>query len=61
MVYNVDNGTFDRYKVSKPFADIVRSSDTSGLITGIALTSLLKFVENGLFGASRMHLDAAVT
>ena len=35
-----------------PFLEVIRSEDTSGPITGIALTSLSKFLSYGLVGTT---------
>lgn len=36
-------------QVVLPFVEVIRSEETGGLITGMALTSLQKFVEAGMF------------
>ena len=42
-----------------PFLEVVRSEDTSGPITGIALTSLSKFLSYGLVGTTCSESAAA--
>ena len=42
-----------------PFLEVIRSEDTSGPITGIALTSLSKFLSYGLVGTSSSDNAAA--
>lgn len=36
----------------RPFLEVVRSEDTTGPITGLALTSVNKFLSYGLLGKS---------
>lgn len=38
----------------RPFLEVVRSEDTTGPITGLALTSVNKFLSHGLIGKKRM-------
>lgn len=39
----------------RPFLEVVRSEDTTGPITGLALTSVNKFLVYGLISKSRWH------
>lgn len=43
-------GTMDAITFLKPFCDIIQSDDTTGPITGMAITSLDKFLAYGLIG-----------
>lgn len=42
--------TMDAITFLKPFCDIIQSDDTTGPITGMAITSLDKFLAYGLIG-----------
>lgn len=39
----------------RPFLEVVRSEDTTGPITGLALTSVNKFLSYGLIGKKSQH------
>ena len=51
--------TLDPNVFLSPFLEVVRSEDTSGPITGIALTSLSKFLSYGLVGTTCSESAAA--
>ena len=51
--------TLDPNVFLSPFLEVIRSEDTSGPITGIALTSLSKFLSYGLVGTACSESAAA--
>ena len=51
--------TLDPNVFLSPFLEVIRSEDTSGPITGIALTSLSKFLSYGLVGTTCSESAAA--
>lgn len=51
---------FDRLELIRPFVAAIRSEETSGPITGAALSSLYRFLTSGMFAAASAHAAAAV-
>lgn len=46
---HLENMQIDLVRIVQPFAAVISSHETSGVITGAALTSLLRIVQHGLF------------
>lgn len=44
----------------RPFLEVVRSEDTTGPITGLALTSVNKFLSFGLIGETSWHWSSSM-
>jgi hypothetical protein len=52
LIYYTDLSEVDVNTFLGPFLDVIRSEDTTGPITGVALTSVNKFLSYGLIGKS---------
>lgn len=61
LCFHIDLANLDALLLLSPFLDVVRSGDTSGPITAIALSSVDKFISYKLVHRDSPNLSAAIT
>ena len=44
-----ETGTIDRVEIIRPFLDVIRSNETAGEVTNVALQSVVSLMQFGLF------------
>lgn len=59
-IYSTDISTLDILVYLKPFLSVIRSEETSGPITGVALSSIDKFLNVLISKYSRHFIDRVV-